>query len=45
MEHLASDIINIKKFLYRMGRYIKGKFINGNNVNNIKDLEGVGKAV
>ena len=45
MEHLASDIKNIKDSLYRMGKYIKGKSINNSNPNNIKDLEGMGKAV
>ena len=44
MEHLASDIKNIKDSLWKMGKYIKDKSIN-NNPNNIKDLEGVGKVV
>ena len=43
MEHLASDIKNIKDSLQRMGKYIWDKSIN-NNPNNIKDLEGVRKA-
>jgi len=45
MEHLASDVTNIKESLYKMGRYIKGKSINSNNANDVKDLEGIGKAV
>ena len=44
MEHLVSDIKNIKDSLQRMGKYIRGKSID-NDSNNIKDLEGVGKAV
>lgn len=45
MEHLASDIKNIKDSLHRMQKYILGKVINGDRANNIKDLEGIGKAV
>ena len=45
MEHLASNIKNIKDFLHIMEKYIKGKSINNSNSNNIKDLEGMGKAV
>ena len=39
MEHLASDIKNIKDSLWRMGKYIRGKEVN-NNPNSCKDLEG-----
>ena len=45
MEHLASNIKNIKDFLHIMEKYIKGKSINNKNPNNIKDLEDVGKVV
>jgi len=45
IEHLASDIKNIKDSLNKMGKYIKGKSIIKENPNNIKDLEGIGKAV
>ena len=45
MEHLVSDVKNIKESLHRMGRYIKDKTINGNNTNDIKDLESIGKVV
>ena len=44
MEHLVSDVKNIKDSLCRIGKYIWGKSIDSNS-NNIKDLEGVGKAV
>jgi len=44
IEHLVSDIKNIKDSLCRMGKYIRGKSIDS-NPNNIKDLEGVSKAV
>jgi len=42
MKHVALDIKNIKDFLCRMGKYIRGKAIN-NNPNNCKDFEGIGK--
>ena len=41
MEHLVSDVKNIKNSLHRMGKYIKDKTINDNNPNNIKDLDVV----
>jgi len=44
MEHLASNIKNIKESLQRIQRYILGKAINGDKANDIKDLEGVSKA-
>ena len=44
MEHLASDVKNIKDSLHRMGKYIWDKSINSNS-NNIKNLKSVGKAV
>ena len=43
MEHLASDVKNIKESLTRMRKYILGKSIDGNKANNIKDLEGIDK--
>jgi len=43
MEHLASDIKNIKESLHRMQKYILGKSINSDKANNVKDLEGVRK--
>ena len=45
MEHLASDIKNIKDSLCRIGRYIKNKFIIDSNTNDVKDLDSVGKVV
>jgi len=44
MEHLVSDIKNIKDSFQRIGKYIRGKSIDSNS-NNIKDLEGIGKMV
>jgi len=44
MEHLASDVKNIKESFCRMGNYIKDKSVNA-NPNDIKDLDGVGKVV
>ena len=43
MEHLVSDVKNIKESLIRMCKYILGKSIDSNKANNIKDLEGIGK--
>ena len=43
MEHLVSDVKNIKESLTRMYKYILGKSINGDKANNVKDLEGIGK--
>jgi len=45
IEHLASNINNIKESLGRIQKYILGKTIERDNANNIKDLEDVGKAV
>ena len=45
MEYLTSDIQNIKESLTRMRRYILGKSIDSNKANEVKDLEGIGKAV
>ena len=44
IEHLASDIKNIKDSLWRIGKYIRGKSIDS-NPNNIKNLKDVGKVV
>jgi len=43
MEHLASDVKNIKEFLSRMHKYILGKTIDSNKANKVWDLKGVGK--
>ena len=42
MEHLVSDIKNIKESLWQMGSYIKAKSVSTNS-NDVKDLEGVSK--
>ena len=44
LEHLVSDVKHIKESLKRMQKYILNKSINGDKANDIKDLEGVGKA-
>ena len=43
MEHLVSNVKNIKDFLLRMCKYILGKSINDDKANNIKDLKGISK--
>ena len=43
IEHLGSDIKNIKESLSRMEKYILSKSIDGNKANNIKDFEGLDK--
>ena len=45
MEYLASDTKNFKKSLSRMKKYILGKLIENNKVNNIKDFKGMGKVM
>ena len=45
MKHLASDTLNIKESLTRIWKFIAGKSINGNKANNLKDLNGMGKAI
>jgi len=45
IEHLVSNISNIKESLGRIQKYILSKTIESNNANNIKDLEGVSKVV
>ena len=45
MEHLAFDALNIKESLTRMWKFIAGKSINGNKANDLKDLNGMGKAI
>jgi len=41
----VSDVKNIKDSLCRMEKYIKGKSIDNSNPNDVKNLEGMGKAV
>jgi len=45
MKHLVSDVLNIKKSLTRMRKFIAGKSINSDKANNLKDLNGMGKAI
>lgn len=44
LEHLASDMKNIKESLTKMQKYILDKTIEDRKANNVKNLEGVGKA-
>ena len=44
MEHLTSDMQNIKESLTRMQKYILGKLIENDKTNKVKDLKGIGKA-
>ena len=43
MEHLASDVKNIKDSLSKMCKYILDKTINNDKANNVKDLEDISK--
>jgi len=43
MEHLASNIKNIKESLVRMQKYILGKLIEDDKANNVRDLKDVSK--
>ena len=43
MEHLGSDIKNIKELLSRMEKYVLSKSIDGNKANDIEDFESLGK--
>jgi len=45
IEHLALDALNIKKFLFRMQKYILGKSIKSDKANNVEDFKGMGKAM
>ena len=45
MEHLVSDALNIKESLTRMHKYIASKSIDNNKTNDVKDLNGMGKAI
>jgi len=45
MEHLASDLKNIKDSLNFMARYISNKQIDSSKSNDLEDFHGIGKAV
>ena len=44
IEHFASDLKSIKDFLNLM-KYIANKQVNGKEVNNLKDFDGMGNAI
>jgi len=41
MEHLVSDVKNIKDSLHRMGKYIRGESIDNTNPNDVKNFESI----
>lgn len=45
LEHILSDLKNIKELLKQMTNYIRNKSINYNKSNNIPDLKRIGKVV
>ena len=45
MKHLASNALNVKESLTRMRKFIASKSINGDKANNLKNLNGMGKAI
>ena len=45
MDHLPIDTNNIKVSLTHIVKHIKNKQVNCKNINNIKNLNGIGKAV
>ena len=45
IEHFASDAKNIKVSLNFLAKYIQGKQVNGNKVNDLNDFDGMGDAI
>jgi len=45
IEHFASDSKNIKVSLNFLAKYIQGKQVNGNQVNDLRDFNGMGDAI
>lgn len=45
MEHIASDVLSIKNFLFRIKKYILDKSIDGNNANDFKNLSSMGNSI
>ena len=45
IEHLASDAKNIKASLNIMAKYIQGKQVDGNRVNDLEDFDGMGDSI
>ena len=45
MKYLALDVLNIKESLFKMQKYILGKTIENNSVNDINDFKNMGKSL
>ena len=45
IEHFASDLKSIKDSLNFMSKYIANKQVNGKEVNDFKDFDGMGDAI
>ena len=45
IEHFASNLKSIKDSLNFMSKYIANKQVNGNEVNDLKDFDGMGNAI
>ena len=45
IEHFASDAKNIKVSLNFLAKYIQGKQVNGNKVNDLDDFDGMGDVI
>ena len=45
IKHFASDTKNIKVTLNFLAKYIQGKQVNGNKVNDLDDFDGMGDAI
>ena len=45
IKHFASDSKNIKVSLKFLAKYIQGKQVNGNKVNDLSDFDGMGNAI
>ena len=44
LEHFPSDLLNIKKLLICMAKYIENKKINISKSNNVLELRGIGES-
>ena len=45
IEHFASDSKNIKVSLNFLAKYIQGKQVNGNKINDLSEFDGMGDAI
>jgi len=45
IEHLASDAKNVKVTLNFLAKYIQGKQVDGNKVNDLEDFDGIGDSI